>query len=154
MLVRVYEDCPVERQVLLELKKSKEILATVTRPERCSIDAQIDNLRKRYPGKADTELCELLQVKSWTVSSTKIPKLKRLVDELLDIQVPVAFDPDLVVHGVRYSIWISRLHNRSYYEFQGPPFRRSARSGSLHPLDRWSQELLRTLDIACSLEEF
>ena len=154
MVVRVYEDCPVERQVFLERDDSGEILATITQPERQSIDTQLESLRQQYRGKSDTELCDLLQMKSWTVSSKKKPRLKGLIDTLLDLEVPVAFEPEIVIHGVRYSVWISRLHNRSYYEFQGPPFRRSARSGTLHPLDRWSQELLGTLGISCELEKF
>jgi hypothetical protein len=154
IMLRVYEDCPKERQVLLISESSSVISATILEPVGASVSQQIDSLRLKYKDKETSELCGLLQMKSRSVSSEEIPELKPLVDKLIEIRMSPAFQPEIIIHGVVYSIWISRLTNSSFFEFHGPPFRRSARSGALHPLDTWAQEVLGVLGLACRPENF
>lgn len=151
VLLRVVGDCPLEREVLL-LQEPERVVATVRKPVKKPVTDQAEITMQKRPKQ---EPCSSVKMTEWQTTSAEVPELLSLVGELREIRMAPAFEPAITVHAVHYTLWISSLINRSYFHFQGPPFRASSRSGqNLHVLDVWAQNVLRALNAACPLEEF
>lgn len=152
VVVRVLGDCDTERQVKL-VRRGKQIQAEVLHPVKKSISEQLELLGKRFPEAEPEALCDLVKLERRVFDETKKPGLPKLVKELEDLSVSPVLEPVIYIHGASYKIWVGSSINLSYFDFEGPPYRRSARQ-NLHPLDVWSQRLLATVDASCDPEEF
>jgi hypothetical protein len=112
------------------IRRGKQIQAEVLHPVKKSISEQLELLGKRLPEATPEALCELVELERNVFTQATKPSLPKLVRELEDLSVSPVFEPTIYIHGVSYKIWVGSSINLSYFEFEGPPYRRSARQRS------------------------
>ncbi len=153
VVVRALGDCEVERQVTISRSASGAIEAKVLRPHSGSVAEQ---QAEQGPPAGDilpSGPCRPVEMETIAITAVTKAELAPLLAELESMAISPVFEPVIFIHGVTYRVWVGSSLNVSYFDFEGPPFRRSARQGPLHPLDRWAQELFRALGVACDLSD-
>lgn len=153
VVVRALGDCEVERQVTVLRSASGVIEARVLRPRGGSAAEQQAEQGPPARGIVPSDPCRPVEMEAIVITAATKPELAPLLAELESMAISPVFEPVIFVHGVTYRVWVGSSLNVSYFDFEGPPFRRSARQGPIHPLDRWAQELFRVLGVACELSD-
>jgi len=151
VVVRVLGDCRTERQVTLARDRTGKITLELVRPLGRSIHKQLENLERRFPETDLEELCKRIRIERAQVEAAQ-RDLAALISELESMRVSPVFEPVIFIHGVFYEVWVGSSLNVGHFDFQGPPFRRSARKEGVHPLDAWSQKLLSAASATCEPE--
>lgn len=152
VVVRVLGDCRTERQVTLVRDRTGKITLELVRPLGRSIHKQLENLEHRFPETGLEELCKRIHIERTQVEAAQ-RDLAALVSELESMRLSPVFEPVIFIHGVFYEVWVGSSLNVGHFDFQGPPFRQSARKEGVHPLDAWSQKLLNAASAGCEPEK-
>ena len=150
--LRVLDDeCGQDVQAILWKAPGGQISVHVLIADYPTITEGIERFLQQNPEAHGDAICETIDFDSKRVTPEQLSKVPALVDQLEKLQVPAVLEPLLIIHGMHFDLRIESGISESTYSFQGPGHPRPPEA-QLHPLDRWSQELLRVIGLDCIVE--
>ena len=142
--LRVIDACGVDKQIELS-DHGQRISIVITVSENTSVRSQLQELARLHPDEPVASLCQRVELSSRTPASpTDHEKAARLLQRLEASDFFAVPQTDLYLHGRVYSLWITRVPNRSYHEFSGPDGEHTD-----EPLEHWAFDVLQEFGLLC-----